>query len=259
MGLSTVEKEKIEKTLKTCLRNKFSKYKPETTIMPFHTRLLGKDRMALFSFIQSLNTTFGTTIYEPVAKALAETKFKTAKTQVDVGKRISMKAQMVIQDIIDDLRSAKIQPDKEYEIKLIREVCNSGEMKQVTLTKVDFFIENNQNEVFLYDLKTAKPNIGDFQKYKQTLLEWIAVYLAEKPDRKINSLIAIPYNPYEPEPYARWTLRGMLDLKYELQVAEDFWDFIGGKSAYSDLLDCFERVGIELRPEIDEYFRKFNK
>ncbi|MDR0411845.1 MAG: TdeIII family type II restriction endonuclease, partial [Treponema sp.] len=27
--------------------------------MPFHYRLLGRDRMALFSFIQSLNTTFG--------------------------------------------------------------------------------------------------------------------------------------------------------------------------------------------------------
>lgn len=37
--------------------------------MPFHTRLLGKDRMALFSFIHSLNTNFGTSIFEPVALA----------------------------------------------------------------------------------------------------------------------------------------------------------------------------------------------
>jgi type II restriction enzyme len=28
---------------------------------------------------------------------------------------------------------------------------------------------------------------------------------------------------------------------------------------YKDLLDCFERVGIELRDEIDTYFRRFNK
>jgi type II restriction enzyme len=26
---------------------------------------------------------------------------------------------------------------------------------------------------------------------------------------------------------------------------------------YEELLNCFERVGIELRPEIDEYFSKF--
>jgi hypothetical protein len=35
--------------------------------------------------------------------------------------------------------------------------------------------------------------------------------------------------------------------------------FLGGKGAYKDLLDCFERVGIEMRPEIDDYFVRFNK
>jgi len=50
----------------------------------------------------------------------------------------------------------------------------------------------------------------------------------------------------------------MLDLPNELKVAEEFWDFLGGEGAYNDLLDIFERVGIELRSEIDDYFRKFN-
>ncbi|MBI3583349.1 MAG: TdeIII family type II restriction endonuclease [Nitrospinae bacterium] len=75
----------------------------------------------------------------------------------------------------------------------------------------------------------------------------------------MNTLVAIPYNPYEPQPYERWTLKGMLDLDNELKVAEEFWDFLGGKGAYNELLDCFENAGIELRPEIDEYFAKFNK
>lgn len=57
--------------------------------------------------------------------------------------------------------------------------------------------------------------------------------------------------------YERWTLKGMLDLDNELKVAEEFWDFLGGKGAYPELLDCFERAGIELRPEIDKYFSKF--
>ena len=54
-------------------------------------------------------------------------------------------------------------------------------------------------------------------------------------------------------------MAGMLDLDKELKVAEGFWDFLGGKGAYKDLLDCFEKSGIELRPEIDKYFAKFNK
>ena len=35
--------------------------------------------------------------------------------------------------------------------------------------------------------------------------------------------------------------------------------FLGGVGTYSELLNCFERVGIELRDEIDEYFSKFNQ
>lgn len=53
-------------------------------------------------------------------------------------------------------------------------------------------------------------------------------------------------------------MRGMLDLPNELKVAEEFWDFLGGAGAYQYLLNIFERVGIELRSEIDEYFQKFN-
>ncbi len=49
----------------------------------------------------------------------------------------------------------------------------------------------------------------------------------------------------------------MLDLGQELRVADEFWDFLSGDSAYQDLLDCFERVGIELWTEINHYFEKF--
>ncbi len=49
----------------------------------------------------------------------------------------------------------------------------------------------------------------------------------------------------------------MLDLDDELKVADEFWNFLGGKGAYTEVLDCFERVGIELRPEIDAYFDRF--
>jgi len=108
-------------------------------------------------------------------------------------------------------------------------------------------------------LKTAKPNVSNFKDFKRTLLEWVAIALAEKPNAKVNSLIAIPYNPYEPQPYERWTLKGMLDLDNELRVAGEFWDFLGGQGTYNELLDCFEKAGIELRPEIDKYFSRFNK
>ncbi len=51
----------------------------------------------------------------------------------------------------------------------------------------------------------------------------------------------------------------MLDLEHELKVADEFWNFLGGEGTYQNLLGCFERVGLELRDEIDQYFKKYNK
>lgn len=251
------KKKEIEEVLKKSLRNKFSNYSPETKYMPFHTRLLGKDRLALFSFIHSLNTTFGISIYEPVAVALAEHRFKQALRQVKPQGFISEGAHNQIQKILDGITTSQTEPDKKKEIEMIRESCQSGNLNKVKLTKVDIWLESNEGEIYLIDMKTAKPNIGEFKGFKRTLLEWVAAELAKNPDAKINTLIAIPYNPYEPEPYDRWTMKGMFDLKEEVLVAEELWDFLGGKGAYNDLLDCFERVGIELRSEIDKKFSEF--
>jgi len=259
MPLAQEQIKSIEATIKNSLRNKFKSYNPEPAIMPFHTRLLGKDRLALYSFIHSLNTNFGTTIFEPVAVSLASSRFKVAKLQMKSGTQISTTAQFEIQKIMDELTAANKKPDKEKEIEIIRRVCQKGEMRTVKPTKVDVYLEDHDSEIYLFDIKTAKPNKGGFKEFKRTLLEWSATILAKNPKAKINTLIAIPYNPYEPKPYSRWTMAGMLDLDNELKVAEEFWDFLGGEGAYIDLLGCFERVGIELRSEIDEYFERFNK
>lgn len=80
-----------------------------------------------------------------------------------------------------------------------------------------------------------------------------------KHDLAIDTYIAIPYNPYEPKPYERWTNQGILDIPHELKVAEEFWDFLGGEGTYQDLLDCFEQAGLILRPEMDQYFLQFRK
>lgn len=258
MALARTQIIDIENVLRTALRNKFLKYKPEPAAMPFHTRLLGTDRLALYSFIHSLNTNFGTSVFEPVAVALAASNFADAKAQMKAGNYISQGAFQVIQAIMTDLTAAQGTPDKASEIERIRAVCRAGDMIKVKPTKIDVYVEAKDGELFLFDIKTAKPNAGGFKEFKRTLLEWVAAVLADSPDAKVNSLIAIPYNSYAPDSYNRWTMRGMLDLPNELKVAEEFWDFLGGAGAYSDLLDIFERVGIELRSEIDEYFAKFN-
>lgn len=258
MLLSPASIKSIESTIRDSLRKKFQKYKPESKNMPFHFRLLGKDRMALYSFIHSLNTSFGTSIFEPVAVTLAKTRFIQAESQHRPGNQISEGAQTIIQKIMNNLSAASKDVNKTEEVEQIRAVCQKGAMNTLETVNVDLFIQDAKGAMYLFDIKTVKPNISGFKDHKRTLLEWCAIKLAQNPNSQIHTCIAIPYNPYEPQPYQRWTLKGMLDLPHELKVAEEFWDFLGGNGSYEELLNCFERVGIELRDEVDRYFGNFN-
>ena len=247
----------VEEAIKKAIRGKLANYNPEPAVMPFHTRLLGQDRMALYSFIQSLNTTFGTSIYEPVAKEVAERHFDRVDLQVKPPSSMAINTRSKIDEIVRKLEVGVITPDRDEHASDLRSVLDENAKKvPVKLTDIDIVLQRDR-ELYLIDIKTVKPNEGDFEKYKRMLLEWAGVLLEEQPHLEIYPTIAIPYNPYEPKPYKRWTMRGMIDIHNELKVAEEFWDFLGGTGAYEELLDCFERAGIELRDEIDEYFSRF--
>lgn len=118
-------------------------------------------------------------------------------------------------------------------------------------------VEFTHGTEYYFDLKTAKPNVGEIVGFKRQLLEWVAIRGAVNPRVKIQTRIAIPYNPYEPEPYQRWTFQGMFDIQNEMLVADEFWNFLGGDNTYNQLLKVFEEVGIALRPEIDARFAQF--
>lgn len=239
------------------LRKKLAKYKPESKHMPFHTRLLGKDRMALYSFIQSLNTTFGISIFEPVAVYLGSTRFPESLRNQNAGSTRSSEADALIQSMMNELIAGITSSDKLEEIERIRQVCRSGNPIEVKPTMIDLKLVDNDGQVYLIDLKSAKPNTNEFKAYKRTLLEWVAASLYQDPDLQIHTLLAIPYNPYEPKPYERWTIKSILDNKYELKVGKHFWDFLASDGTYEALLDVFEAVGINMRDEIDACFAKF--
>lgn len=259
MTLSDTQRTKIKELLKQKIRRKLSDYSPESQVMPFHIRLLGRDRMALFSFIQSINTTLGTSVFEQVAAIIASPNFRRVVNQYqEFDNTISESAQLVIQTILDDLRAARITPNKINEISEILRVAQSGRIRTIRRPRIDLFLEAQDGTEYYFDLKTAKPNRDDIIGFKRKLLEWVAIRGSVKPNVKIYTGLAIPYNPYEPQPYDRWTFQGMFDLNNELKVAKEFWDFLGGNDTYEELLRIFEDVGIELRPEIDQRFSSFS-
>ena len=258
MGLSANERQNVEAEIKRALKNKMQNYAPKAMAKPFHTRLLGNDRMALFSFIHSLNTSFGTAIFEPVGKLLAERRFAVVKTQASVGECMCDEAEAEISRIVNEITTGDCKPDAAKEIDAVKSaIQQGGKTHKVRLRLADLWLEDSNGAVTMIEMKTVKPNISGFEDHKRQLLKWIAAVLHERPGAQVSAMLALPYNPHHPDKYQWWTMQGMFEKEAQVKVAEGFWDFLAGEEVYDDLLKCFERAGIEMRKEIDTYFERF--
>lgn len=257
MTLSSSTKKEIADVLIATVREKLKTYKPETVHMPFHHRLLGKDRYATFSFIQSMNTTFGISVWEQVAVILTRGAGNHAERQHKLLGEIDGDTEKLINDIHYKLRKGEAATDKIHEIEQIRKNIKTGEPKTDPDSVVDLFV-NIKNEENYFDITSAKPNMKEFVALKLKLLRWTGLRLSQEKKIKVFTRLAIPYNPYHPEPYERWTLRGLYDLKKgEILVGSEFWNFVAADNIYEELLDVFQEVGKKLRSEIDKKFAEF--
>ncbi len=257
MGLTVKTKTIIAGLLSTTVQDKLLNYKPETEYMPFHHRLLGKDRYAMFSFVHSMNTTFGMSLWEQIAEILAKSAGNNATRQYKLLGEIDVTTQKLIDQIYYDLRKAKINVNKLSEIEQIRKAIKKGSPVVDPDSVVDIFIKIGDNENY-FDITTAKPNIKDFVALKLKLLRWTALRFSQNKNAKVFTRLAIPYNPYYPEPYERFTLKGLYDLDNgEILIGEEFWNFVAADNIYNDLLDIFQEVGEQLRSVIDKKFAEF--
>jgi len=256
MSLSPKTASEICKLIVTAIREKLRNYNPETKHMPFHHRLLGKDRYAMFSFIHSMNTTFGMSIFEPVAVILAKSAGNYAEKQHKLLGKIDDETEETIRKIHHQLRKGDIDASKICEIEQVKKTIKEAKPETDPDSTVDLFIKIKSEENY-FDIISAKPNMKEFVALKLKLLRWTALRLSQDKNVEVFTRLAVPYNPYHPEPYERWTLKGLYDLeKGEVLVGDEFWNFLAGTDIYEDLLSVFQKAGEELRDEINEKFEK---
>jgi type II restriction enzyme len=192
----------------------------------------------------------GQSIFEQIGEIIAKPNFTIAKAQYKEFKgNLSDKAILTIEHIMEDLRTAKREANKKQETKEI--LLSQPKNGKVISSRVDLYLKDKNGREYFLELKTAKPNISEFTAVKKKLLEWVAMA-----GKDVSTIVCIPYNPYHPEPYERWTLKGLFDLKEEILVGQEFWDFIGRKGTFEDVLNLFEEVGKEIYEEIENKIKE---
>ncbi len=245
MGLSVDQQAKISELLSKVIEKKLRSYVRETSSLPFLVRLLqDADKVAAYSFIHSVATSLGMSVYEQVSEYIASENSDECYRSYDVGGVLSRNQKSVVSHIVASIRNRERKSDYDTEMAEVLRADPAGGRDEKDGRLADLFVRRGEVE-FYFEIKTAKPNIDIFEKSKEKLLQWIA-----RRRRPIRAILAIPYNPYHPEPYARFTQEGMLTLGKDLLVADAYWDLLGGEGTYSDLLGVFDTVGKRFRDEI---------
>lgn len=254
MTLSINQKQKIEELLSNKFEAKLKSYGRETTSMPFLARLIqDNEKIAAYSFIHSMATTLGMSIYEDVSVIIASETAEECFRNYGVGGVISKTQKAVIGNIVAKLRNGEREADIESERQeVLASSADNGEF-QKSGNIADFFMKRDAQEYY-FEIKTVKPNIDVFEKSKTKLLEWIA-----RRRNPVNVYLAFPYNPYHPEPYSRFTEVGMMDAPNDFLIGDEYWDFIGGRGTFPELLKTFDDVGKEYKEQLDRKFKEIAK
>jgi hypothetical protein len=100
--------QQIKKLLNNILITKIKSYQRETTFMPFLASLIqDNEKIAAYSFIHSLATSLGMSIYEHVSVIIASRTSEEAYRNYGLGGIISEEQKFIISNIINDLRIGK--------------------------------------------------------------------------------------------------------------------------------------------------------
>lgn len=254
MGLSSKQKEQIKSLLTKKIESKLKKYDRETKSMPFLARLIqDNEKIAAYSFIHSLATTLGMSIYEDISVIIASENSQESFRKYGVGGVISAAQKSIIGKIVKELREKKRTANITQETKEILAVSNNNGEFQKSGNIADFYMKKNDQEYF-FEIKTVKPNIDVFEKSKTKLLEWVA-----RKRSSVKVFLAFPYNPYHPQPYSRFTEVGMMDHPNDFLIGQEYWDFIGGKNTFPELLKTFDKVGKEFKEKLNKKFKTIAK
>ncbi len=247
MPLSSIQESKITQLLRNKLDKKLRLYERETKSMPFLERLMqDNEKVAAYSFIQSLLTTLGMSIYEEVSAIIASEHSETAYSKHKVGGVISASQKTVISSIISSLRNRDRTADIKKEKEEVLQASTENGQPQKSGNVADLYMKKN-NEEYYFEIKTVKPNIDVFEKSKTKLLEWVA-----RKQSPVHVFLAFPYNPYYPKPYSRFTEVGMMDPPNDFLIGSEYWDFIGGQHTLPALLNIFNEVGKEYKKQFNE-------
>jgi Type II restriction endonuclease, TdeIII len=257
-------REEIKQSLRMSLLKYVGKFKYKST-QPLDL-LIPKERK-IRSLVGDLETSMGTTVWEPVAKTLA-----SMNGYQIISDKILRPSPFPIKLASELAKTISLRENKSTWIPInecilrFRKVCKNISKNNITYvrpaagTGVDIWIKKGNRE-FAFDTKTVQPNLGNIKSFNKQILEWYAFRICKDPDVNIECKIAYPYNPYKDNFWKHNPhTSGILQPGVDALVENEFWDTLSGfDNTYQLILEIFaelnnEGLGKELSSLIEKMY-----
>jgi len=228
----------IERIILSCVHRTIDRISKDKTFRPFHEALLSTEVINASAFERSFSTSFGQGPVEEISSLVATDNGAKVERQKETMVNIFKGSLDQITRILSDLRDGKTSPNWEYEVKTVTAV-NKGDT-DVKRVISDLYIEKGNKKIFI-SIKTVKPNLDQTEIAKKDML------LLKAHDPACDTFFGLFYNPNGPKRSDyNWSIPSKIfDMKNDkcVLIGEDYWDTIGGKGTYEELLDAFKNAG----------------
>jgi len=246
-------KEISRKVLSDAIFRYFYKGKfPNTKQIPLD--LLWEKERRIYSTLHGLVTSLGTTLWQELAKKIAEEVGaftildpKILEQPVDKEKanrlihfweeqRNKRGSNIELTDFINELKQAfpnPALPSEKYE-KLTKSLG------------VDLLLLKNGNEWGI-ESKTVQLNSGGGPEFNEKLMKWYAYRYSQRGSgHNFQAFVAIPYNPYHQSWFVEEQGRIHPLTTNDVKVQEEYWDFLSSKTkAWESIVEGFKQVAAD--------------
>ncbi len=239
----------IEREFRNCVINTIERLEAEDTHRPFHAALLSETALFWSRFERSFSTSFGQRVVEQISKAAAISGgAEDAQTQRATPVTLSLAQLNGIEDHIKDLRnksSGKVA-GWEADVRFLSGIRASADKQDLRVIS-DLWWKKDGIDHFM-SIKTVKPNIDQTAEAKRDLLKLKLAY----PDAKV--YYGLYYNPYgeHKSDYAWSPPKKLFNFGSDesVLIGKEYWDTLGGKGFYEELLAIASKTGEETREQV---------
>lgn len=240
----------IESEFRACVQSTIERMENEDTHRPFHAALLSETALFWSRFERSFSTSFGQRVVEQISRAAALSGgAEQSQTQRETRVSLSLAQLNAIENHISELRnrhSGRVA-NWDDDVKELSSITPSSDRQDLRVISDLWWCKDGVDHFM--SIKTVKPNIDQTAEAKRDLLKLKLAY----PNSKV--YYGLYYNPYgeNKADYAWSPPKRLFNFNTDdsVLIGKEYWDTLGGKGFYEQLLTIASRVGLETKPLIE--------